>query len=62
VYRYTAVQPPQSASLLPEPFRWLMTAPHSPLAPFFPAELKVDFEGKRWGYLYKLNSVITHSS
>lgn len=24
-----------------------MTAPHSPLAPFFPAELKVDFEGKR---------------
>ena len=42
-----AVQPPQSAALLPEPFRWLMTAPHSPLAPFFPSELKVDFEGKR---------------
>jgi 5'-3' exoribonuclease 1 len=42
-----AVQPPQSAALLPEPFRWLMSAPHSPLAPFFPAELKVDFEGKR---------------
>ena len=42
-----AVQPPQSAALLPEPFRWLMNAPHSPLAPFFPSELKVDFEGKR---------------
>ena len=42
-----AVQPPQSAALLPEPFRWLMTAPHSPLASFFPDELKVDFEGKR---------------
>jgi 5'-3' exoribonuclease 1 len=42
-----AVQPPASATLLPEPFRWLMTAPHSPLAPFFPRELKVDFEGKR---------------
>jgi 5'-3' exonuclease len=25
----------------------LMTAPHSPLAPFFPEVLKVDFEGKR---------------
>jgi 5'-3' exoribonuclease 1 len=24
-----------------------MSAPHSPLAPYFPAELKVDFEGKR---------------
>ena len=42
-----AVQPPQSSALLPEPFRWLMTAPHSPLAAFFPDELKVDFEGKR---------------
>ena len=42
-----AVQPPQSSALLPEPFRWLMTAPHSPLASFFPDELKVDFEGKR---------------
>ena len=42
-----AVQPPQSAALLPEPFRWLMSAPHSPLASFFPDELKVDFEGKR---------------
>ena len=42
-----AVQPPQSSALLPEPFRWLMSAPHSPLAPFFPSELKVDFEGKR---------------
>ena len=42
-----AVQPPQSSALLPEPYRWLMTAPHSPLAEFFPENLKVDFEGKR---------------
>ena len=42
-----AVQPPQSCALLPDPYRWLMTAPHSPLAEFFPGELKVDFEGKR---------------
>ena len=41
-----AVQPPQSSALLPEPFRWLANAPHSPLA-VFPSELKVDFEGKR---------------
>ena len=38
---------PQSSALLPEPFRWLILRRHSPLASFFPDELKVDFEGKR---------------
>ena len=42
-----AVQPPSSSKLLPEPFRHFMEDPQSPLAEFFPEDIKVDFEGKR---------------
>lgn len=42
-----ACLPPFSAGLLPEPHRWLMTAPDSPLADFYPPEFAVDMNGKR---------------
>lgn len=42
-----AVQPSSSCRLLPEPFRWLMTDPNSPIADFYPTEFEVDLEGKR---------------
>ena len=42
-----AVQPPSSSKLLPEPFRFFMEDPQSPLAEFFPEDIQVDFEGKR---------------
>ena len=42
-----AVQPPASSHLLPEQFRHFMTEESSPLKPFFPDEIKIDFEGKR---------------
>ena len=42
-----AVQPPASSHLLPELFRHFMTEESSPLKPFFPDEIKIDFEGKR---------------
>ena len=42
-----AVLPPSSSVLLPAPFRPLMLDRASPLADFFPAELKTDLHDKR---------------
>ena len=42
-----AVQPSSSCRLLPEPYRWLMTDPNSPIADFYPDSFEVDLEGKR---------------
>jgi len=40
--------PPSSSYLLPEPYRWLMTSPDSPLIDSFPDSFTVDMNGKRW--------------
>eukprot|EP00574_Skeletonema_japonicum_P009318 CAMPEP_0201724490 /NCGR_PEP_ID=MMETSP0593-20130828/8235_1 /ASSEMBLY_ACC=CAM_ASM_000672 /TAXON_ID=267983 /ORGANISM="Skeletonema japonicum, Strain CCMP2506" /LENGTH=1274 /DNA_ID=CAMNT_0048215771 /DNA_START=54 /DNA_END=3875 /DNA_ORIENTATION=+ len=40
--------PPSSSYLLPEPYRWLMTSPDSPLKDFYPESFTVDMNGKRW--------------
>eukprot|EP00577_Skeletonema_sp_RCC1716_P004334 CAMPEP_0113422210 /NCGR_PEP_ID=MMETSP0013_2-20120614/28337_1 /TAXON_ID=2843 ORGANISM="Skeletonema costatum, Strain 1716" /NCGR_SAMPLE_ID=MMETSP0013_2 /ASSEMBLY_ACC=CAM_ASM_000158 /LENGTH=1367 /DNA_ID=CAMNT_0000309935 /DNA_START=266 /DNA_END=4369 /DNA_ORIENTATION=- /assembly_acc=CAM_ASM_000158 len=40
--------PPSSSYLLPEPYRWLMTSPDSPLIDFYPESFTVDMNGKRW--------------
>jgi len=45
-----AVLPPQSARALPEPCRWYMTSPDSPISDFYPVDFKYDPNGKgvRW--------------
>jgi len=40
--------PPSSSYLLPEPYRWLMTSPESPLIDSYPESFTVDMNGKRW--------------
>eukprot|EP00571_Detonula_confervacea_P016963 CAMPEP_0172302378 /NCGR_PEP_ID=MMETSP1058-20130122/4080_1 /TAXON_ID=83371 /ORGANISM="Detonula confervacea, Strain CCMP 353" /LENGTH=1436 /DNA_ID=CAMNT_0013012819 /DNA_START=85 /DNA_END=4395 /DNA_ORIENTATION=- len=40
--------PPSSSYLLPEPYRWLMTSPDSPLIDVYPDSFTVDMNGKRW--------------
>ena len=40
--------PPSSATLLPEPYQWLLTDPASPIADFYPTSFTVDMNGKRW--------------
>jgi len=54
-----AVQPSSSSRLLPEPFRWLMTDPNSPIADFYPTEFEVDLEGKRsdWEGVVKISFI-----
>eukprot|EP00177_Eucheuma_denticulatum_P007652 GFKZ01013920.1.p1 GENE.GFKZ01013920.1~~GFKZ01013920.1.p1 ORF type:complete len:747 (-),score=96.43 GFKZ01013920.1:2972-5212(-) len=42
-----AVLPPESAHFLPDPMRFLMTDPNSPVADFYPQEFKTDMNGKR---------------
>eukprot|EP00537_Pseudo-nitzschia_pungens_P003083 CAMPEP_0172377958 /NCGR_PEP_ID=MMETSP1060-20121228/69177_1 /TAXON_ID=37318 /ORGANISM="Pseudo-nitzschia pungens, Strain cf. cingulata" /LENGTH=1633 /DNA_ID=CAMNT_0013105669 /DNA_START=559 /DNA_END=5457 /DNA_ORIENTATION=+ len=40
--------PPSQAHHLPEPYRWLMTNPDSPIIDFYPNSFLVDMNGKRW--------------
>lgn len=40
--------PPSQAHHLPEPYRWLMTEPSSPIIDFYPKTFTIDMNGKRW--------------
>jgi 20S proteasome subunit beta 5 len=40
--------PPSQAHHLPEPYRWLMTDPNSPIIDFYPKTFTIDMNGKRW--------------
>jgi 20S proteasome subunit beta 5 len=40
--------PPSQAHHLPEPYRWLMLDPQSPIIDFYPKTFTVDMNGKRW--------------
>jgi 20S proteasome subunit beta 5 len=40
--------PPSQAHHLPEPYRWLMTDPASPIIDFYPKTFTIDMNGKRW--------------
>ena len=54
-----AVQPSSSHRLLPEPYKWLMTDPNSPIADFYPVSFEVDLEGKRaeWEGVVKISFI-----
>ena len=39
--------PPASAALVPKPYRWLMTESTSPINAFYPADFRVDMNGKK---------------
>ena len=43
-----ACMPPSQSHMLPEPYRWLMSNPTSPLAQYYPKTFTVDMNGKRW--------------
>jgi hypothetical protein len=40
--------PPSQAHHIPEPYRWLMTDPRSPIIDFYPKAFTIDMNGKRW--------------
>ena len=39
--------PPASSTLVPKPYRQLMSSPESPIAHFYPVDFKVDMNGKK---------------
>lgn len=43
-----ACMPPSQATVLPEPYRALMTDMESPIADFYPRSFTIDMNGKRW--------------
>ena len=43
-----ACMPPSQAHTLPEPYRWLLTSPTSPIKDYYPTSFTVDMNGKRW--------------
>ena len=44
------ILPPQSAPLVPTPYRWYMTSKWSPLVSYFPCDVELDYDGKRYRY------------
>ena len=40
--------PPSQSHHIPEPYRWLMTNPDSPIIDFYPKSFTIDMNGKRW--------------
>lgn len=46
-----AVMPPQSANILPESMRWLLTSDDSPILDFYPKKFDIDYDGKKSDYM-----------
>ncbi|BHF73579.1 hypothetical protein SprV_0401666000 [Sparganum proliferum] len=40
------IMPPSSASIVPEPYRWLLSSHDTPVSEFFPSDFRTDLNGK----------------
>nr|VZI34990.1 unnamed protein product [Spirometra erinaceieuropaei] len=40
------IMPPSSASIVPEPYRWLLSSHDTPVSEFFPTDFRTDLNGK----------------